>query len=78
MLSAIVSVEVFRRFGVLAFVVTGAVHGILVNAPVTLDATRWYFWRGGFAVALVFAFAVWGFVCVLGRQSLLPDEVLDG
>jgi serine/threonine-protein kinase len=78
LLRAIVSVEVFRRFGLLASVVTWAVHGILVSAPVTLDATRWYFWRGGWAVALVLALAAWGFVSVLGRQSLLPDEVLDG
>jgi serine/threonine-protein kinase len=76
--TAIVSVGLFRRVGLLALVVAGSVNGILMNAPVTLDASRWYFWRGGWAVALVLAFAVWGFVCVLGRQSLLPDEVLDG
>jgi hypothetical protein len=28
-------------------------------------------------VALVLAIAIWGFVNVLGKQSLLPADVLD-
>jgi serine/threonine-protein kinase len=72
-----IMIEVLRRFGLLSYVVAVSVSGMLVSAPLTLDASRWYFWRGGWVVALVLAIAIWGFVNVLGKQSLLPADVLD-
>jgi hypothetical protein len=49
----------------------------LSNAPLTLDASRWYFWQGAFAVALVLGLALWGFRNVLGKQTLLPAGALE-
>jgi len=68
---------VLYRFGLLALVVAAAAIGILANAPLTLDASRWYFWRGAFGVAIVLGLALWGFKNVLGKQTLFPAGALE-
>lgn len=68
---------VLRRFGLLALVITLVVQANLQPAPVTLDPSRWYCWRGAPVVAIVLALAVLGFMNVLGKQSLLPVDAMD-
>jgi hypothetical protein len=65
------------RFGLLALVISLSVNFALTNAPLTLDASRWYFWQGAFVVALVLGLALWGFRNVLGKQTLLPAGALE-
>jgi hypothetical protein len=69
---------VLYRFGLLAFVVMFVVRDAIQEAPITLDPSRWYFWRGAPVVAVVFGLAIWGFMNVLGKQSLLPADAMDG
>lgn len=68
-----ISTALLYRFGLLSFVIAAMVAGVLTNSPLTLDSTRWYFWRGAWPVAIVLGLTVWGFRNVLGKQSLLPD-----
>jgi hypothetical protein len=77
-LATVLALGVLRRFGLLALVITFVVQALLQRAPLTLDPSRWYFWRGAPAVAIVLALAVWGFLSVLGKQSLLPADAMDG
>jgi len=72
-----VLVAVLHRFGLLALTIAYGVASVLIDAPLTLDASRWYFWQGAFAVALVLALALWGFRNVLGKQTLLPAGALE-
>lgn len=69
---------VLRRFGLLALVITFVVWFNLERAPLTLDPSRWYFWRGAPAVAIGLALAILGFMNVLGKQSLVPVDAMDG
>jgi hypothetical protein len=48
------------------------------GVPWTLDPSRWYFWQGMFALAMVAALAFWGFKNVLGKQPAFPAGALDG
>jgi len=68
---------VLYRFGLLAQVIGFSVFFALTNAPLTLDASRWYFWQGAFVVALVLGLTLWGFRNVLGKQTLLPAGALE-
>ena len=65
------------RFGLLALVISLSLSFALSHAPLTLDASRWYFWQGAFVVALVLELAIWGFRNVLGKQTLLPAGALE-
>jgi hypothetical protein len=67
-----------RAGGLLATLVQLSVWGFLSAAPLTLDAGRWYAWRGFFTAAIVVALAVWGFRNVLGKQTAFPTGALDG
>lgn len=67
-----------HRFGLLGAIVMRAVSFALIMAPLTLDPSRWYFWRGAPAVVFVLVLAVPGFLNVLGTQSLLPEEAMEG
>ena len=69
---------VLHRFGLLALVIAFVGWFNLERAPLTLDPSRWYFWRGAPAVAIVLALAIWGFMNVLGKQSLVPADAMDG
>ena len=52
-------------------------QALLERSPLTLDPSRWYFWRGAPVVAIVLALAILGFMNVLGKQSLLPVDAMD-
>jgi serine/threonine-protein kinase len=56
------------RFGLLCSAIAWVVSHVLV-APLTTDLSRWYAWRGLFAVALVMGCALYGFKLALARQS---------
>jgi hypothetical protein len=56
------------RFGLLSSAVSWIVSHVLF-APLTTDLSRWYAWRGLFAVALVMGCALFGFKLALARQS---------
>jgi serine/threonine-protein kinase len=73
----LVLVAVLHRFGLLALTIANGVALVLIDAPLTLDASRWYFWQGAFVVALVLGLALWGFRNVLGKQTLLPAGALE-
>ncbi len=66
------------RFGYMGIVVMGATSVALNSAPFTLDPSRWYFWYSVPALVFVLGLAIWGFLNVLGRQSLVPIDALDG
>jgi Protein kinase domain len=76
-LEGLVLVAVLYRFGLLALTIAISVNFALIDAPLTLDASRWYFWQGAFVVALVLGLALWGFRNVLGKQTLLPAGALE-
>jgi hypothetical protein len=73
----LVLVAVLYRFGLLALTIANGVGWVLFGAPLTLDASRWYFWQGAFVVVLVLGLAIWGFKNVLGKQTLLPAGALE-
>ena len=56
------------RFGLLSSAVSWIVSHVLF-APLTTDLSRWYAWRGLFAVAMVLGCALYGFKLALARQS---------
>ncbi len=68
---------VLTRHGLLALAVFQTMHFAVRNTPITLDPSRFYFWRTGLMVAVVAAVAVWGFRNVLGRQRAFPTGALD-
>jgi hypothetical protein len=59
---------VVMRWGLLAYVVAVFASSLLLNAPVTLDMSAWYFGNATLLVAIVVALATWGFyTSVSGR-----------
>jgi hypothetical protein len=56
------------RFGLLSSAVSWIISHVLF-APLTTDLSRWYAWRGLFAVAMVLGCALYGFKLALARQS---------
>jgi serine/threonine-protein kinase len=60
-LIAIVTVTVFRRFGVLATTAQLVFVVIVSNAPLTLDSSAWYFGRSLFMMMLLIATAGYAF-----------------
>ena len=70
-------VWVLWKHGALALTVAFFVEFLVEQAPWTLDASRWYFWRGPFVAAIIAALALWGFRNTLGRQSAFPTGALD-
>lgn len=76
-LFAIFTAVVLRRHGLLGCSVLAIVAAALLNTPLTADLSRWSAWRTLAVVALVIAFAVWGFRNVLGPQSAFAAADLD-
>lgn len=66
-----VGVWALTQFGIVPIVVGGLVGTLLIQAPVTLDPTRWYADIGLFCLAIVAAIAIFGFVTA-GRPPLRP------
>lgn len=59
---------VVMRWGLLSYVVAVFASSLLLNAPVTLDASAWFFGNSMLLVAIVVVLAAWGFyTSVSGR-----------
>jgi predicted Ser/Thr protein kinase len=65
------------RTGVLGLVVTLFLGAILIDGPLTFDASRWYASHGWFLVAVSLAIAAWGFHTSLGARPLFGAAGLD-
>jgi hypothetical protein len=76
--TAALIVGTLHRFGYMGLVVMGATGSILSAAPITLDPSRWYFWYAVPPLVFVLGLAIWGFANVMGKQSLVPVDALDG
>jgi hypothetical protein len=63
-------VFVLLRFGLLALAVGYTCVNFLINAPLALDPSRWYFGRGLVPVLIVLAFAIYGFRTSLGTRAV--------
>ena len=70
-LVAALIVFVLLRFGLLALTVGYTCVALLINAPLGLDPSRWYFSRGFVPVLIVLALALYGFRTSLGSRPLL-------
>ena len=65
------------RNGVLGLILCLLLSTILVDGPLTLDASRWYAGHGWFLVAVALAIAAWGFHTSLGGRPLFGGAALD-
>jgi hypothetical protein len=74
----VVWVWLLAKHGAVAMATGWFVAASVGNAPWTLDASRWYAWRGPFMMVIAAALAFWGFRNVLGKQSAFPTGALDG
>ncbi len=74
----VAAVWFIKRFGLLALVTGLAINWAIRATPWTADPSAWFAWRSGLTAALVLGVALWGFLNVLGRQSLVADAGFDG
>jgi hypothetical protein len=66
-----VGVWALTRFGIVPILTGGLVGTLMIQAPVTLDPSRWYADIGLFCLAIVAAIAIFGFVTA-GRPHRRP------
>ncbi len=55
------------RWGLLSYAVGTLVSQLLLNVPVTVDASAWYFGNAMFTIAVVMAIPLWGLYSSKGR-----------
>jgi hypothetical protein len=77
-LVSLLLVWVLWKHGALAMTVAMFVSSLVDQGPWTVDASRWYAWRGWFEASVIVALVFWGFRNVLGKQSAFPAGALDG
>jgi hypothetical protein len=77
-IAGVATVLFFRRFGLLALVAGLSVNYVVRQTPWTLIPAQWFAWRPALTCVLVIGLAVWGFLNVLGRESVFgaldPDQ----
>jgi hypothetical protein len=66
------------RFGLLAFVVTNVVNGLLQTMPLTFDLTAWWAAPTWITLAALLFVAGWGFRASLAGRPVFRDAVLGG
>jgi hypothetical protein len=76
-LVAVVVLIILFRFGLLAFAAAFFSYVFLRRVPITLDPSAWYFGRSMFAVILLIAIALYGFIISLGGKRWLPEVAVD-
>jgi len=74
---AVLIVFVLLRFGLLALAVGYTCVNLLVNAPLGLDPSRWYFSRGLVPLLIVLALALYGFRTSLGSRPVFSPLTAD-
>jgi serine/threonine-protein kinase len=77
LISGAVVVLFLKRFGLLALAAGTAVNYVVRQTPWTLDPAQWFAWRPALTCMLVLAVAAWGFLNVLGRQSVFAAVDID-
>jgi Protein kinase domain len=65
------------RFGLLAYGAATFAYLFTRRVPVTLDPSAWYFGRSTFAIALLFAVALYAFFISVGGKRWLPDLIAE-
>ena len=75
-LSITVLVLIFR-FGLLAYGAGVFSYLFIRRVPITLDPSAWYFGRSMFALMLLVAVAIYGFVISMGGKRWLPEMSID-
>jgi len=70
-------VVVLKRFGLFAFMAALFVQTTLAGFPMTFQASAWYAGYGYAALAIVAAFAAYGFRVSLGGQPLVASANFD-
>jgi hypothetical protein len=71
-LSAIVTVFVFRRFGLLALLAMFYFGALIHRAPITFDSSVWYFGHSLLVLALMMGIAVYAFAISLAAKPIFP------
>ena len=77
LLIAAISITVAARFGILALCFAYFTTLVLVEAPLTLDFSRWHAGRGLFLAGFIVALAVWAFRTSLGGKPAFAGGPLD-
>jgi len=74
---AAIYITVAARFGILALCFSYFTNLVLMEAPLTLEFSRWHAGRGLFLAGFVVALAIWAFRVALGGQPLFAAARLD-
>ena len=77
LLIAAITIAVVARFGVLALCFAYFANLVLMQAPLTLDFSRWHAGRGLFLAGVVVALAVWAFRVALGGKPAIAAARLE-
>jgi serine/threonine-protein kinase len=77
LLIAAIGITVAARFGILALCFSYFTNLLLIEAPLTLDFSRWHAGRGLFLAGVVVALAVWAFRVSLGGKPVFAGTRLD-
>ena len=65
------------RWGLLSFAIGHFVNGLLLNAPVTLDSSAWYFGNMLLLVGIAISVAAWGFYTSLGGRIWTSESFIE-
>lgn len=76
-LTSLVTVVVFRRYGLLALTATIVFGFTVENAIMTLDPSVWYFGRSLFIMAVLIAVAAYAFRIALAAQPVINLALLE-
>jgi hypothetical protein len=76
-LSAVIVIFTLTRFGIMALIVSTFLVTVLLQYPITLDASAWYAGAGLFGLLSVAALAAYGFTIALAGHPLLRGSLLD-
>ncbi len=74
---AALTILVAVRFGILALIFSVLAHGLLLDAPLTLDLSRWHAAGGLLLAAVIAVLAVWAFRVSLGGKAAFAGARLD-
>ena len=76
-LGAAILIFTLTRFGLLALIVSTFLSTVLLQCPITLDASAWYAGAGLFGLLSVAALAAYGFTIALAGHPLLRGTLFE-